>query len=340
MGGPSAEYDVSILTGLEVLRHLAPGKHRVRAVVVGPSRELYATDIDSEIPSHDELACPQTAAGFTGPIAAYASEPLWADCDVAFLALHGSFGEDGKIQGFLETIGVAYTGSGVFASSVAMNKVAAKLMMEQDGIRTPPYSLYGQDYPDATPEFLVERHGLPCFAKCPHSGSSRLMGRADSAESLTGLLEQLAAESDIVLVESAIEGPELSCPVMQYPDCTVKALPPVEIRPVASTFFDYEAKYAEGASQELVPAPQPAELIEQVQHNALRVHRLLGCEGITRTDMLCADDGIYTLEINTLPGLTPASLVPKSFEATGGSYEELLEILLSNAIAKKGRERT
>ncbi|MBD3240097.1 MAG: D-alanine--D-alanine ligase [Chitinivibrionales bacterium] len=338
MGGPSAEFDISILTGIEMCRHLMGGPHDVRAVVVTADRELCYTDIETALPPHTAFADPCGTDIFEGPFLPWSSGAIWEGCEVALLGVHGSFGEDGCLQGYLETIGIPYTGSGVFASSMALNKIATKHLLECSGVTTPPYSVYGTGH-ETTLDDLVRTHGFPCFAKCPQSGSSKLMGRADSRESLEALLAELSRESAHVLVESAITGVELSCPVLEYPDGTVRALPPVEIRPVGSSFFDYTAKYTDGACEEIVPAPQPEELLEKVRRTALRVHGILECSGVSRTDMICTDTDVYVLEINTLPGFTTASLVPKSYAADGGSYEELLELLIQGALRRHEARR-
>ncbi len=331
MGGPSAECDISILTGIEMCRHLMNGPHDIRAVVVTAGRQFCYTDVQDKLPPNDAFSDAAGSEVFHGPFPPCSSAPVWNGCDVALLGVHGAFGEDGCLQGFLETLGIPYTGSGVFASSVAMNKIATKHLLERSGITTPPYSVYGAGH-DTTLEALIRTHGFPCFAKCPQSGSSKLMGRADSRESLEALLRELSRESTHILVESAVEGVELSCPVLEYPDRSVRALPPVEIRPVGSSFFDYTAKYTDGACEEVVPAPRPAELLDRVRQTALRVHTILGCRGVTRTDMICTDTEVFVLEINTLPGFTPASLVPKSYAAEGGSYQELLALLIEDTI--------
>ena len=333
MGGPSAEYDVSILTGGEMVRHLLQGSHTVRAVVFDAERNLHMADVGPAGVPNDTLAAPANSDQFTGPFAPAASQPVWEGCDVALLAVHGSFGEDGNLQGFLETIDVPYTGSGVEASSVSMDKIATKLLLQQTGIETPPYSVYGPLH-SATLESIASEHGFPCYAKCPQSGSSKLMGRADDADSLGRLLAELSEHSDDILVEAAVEGYELSCPVLTSADGTTRAFQPVEIRPISSVYFDYEAKYTEGACEDVCPMQRPPELIQEAQDISIRVHRLLGCHGVSRTDMICSSSELSVLEINTLPGFTPTSLVPMSFAAEGGTYLQLLEILMEAAICR------
>ena len=164
------------------------------------------------------------------------------------------------------------------------------------------------------------------------------MGKAADRDSLELLLHELAQYSRYLLIESNIPGDEYSCPVLEYADGTVRALPPILIRPLASSFFDYTAKYAIGASEEIVPAPCGEELTERIKDTALRAHHALQCSGLTRTDIICCDNKLFTLEINTLPGLTPASLTPKAFAAAGGTFTQLLDIMIETAVNSRRRE--
>jgi D-alanine-D-alanine ligase len=332
LGGPSAEHSVSLASGLEVIRHLDRKQHTARAVVISQEKEFFWRDCTTSLPTLEQLESPASQADFQGPIPPALSQELWKDCDVAFLALHGSFGEDGLFQGFLETIGVPYTGSGVYASAVSMNKITTKLILAAHGITTPGFSIYGPEHPEVTVDTLVQRHGFPCFVKCPQSGSSKLMGRAANREQLEKQLMELQDYARDLLVESAVTGEEYSCPVLQRPKDTPLVLPPVLIKPVHGDFFDFEAKYTDGACEEIVPAPCSEKLGSRIQDTALRVHQLLGCEGVSRTDMILHNDQLHVLEINTLPGMTPNSLVPKSYAAQCGTYPELLDALIETAV--------
>ncbi|MFP4012712.1 MAG: D-alanine--D-alanine ligase [Chitinispirillaceae bacterium] len=336
MGGPSAEYEVSLKSGREVLINLDKNQYRPRAVVVTQSKEFYYKDIDVDIPSEDILKSPD--ASFKGPFAPFQAEEVWNGCDVAFLALHGEFGEDGVIQGFLDTLGIPYIGSDVYASAVAMNKITSKFLFSQSGLTVPPFSVYGTNYSQTSIDSIVEKHGFPCFVKCPQSGSSRLMGKAKDRQSLTSLLKKLQQSAPDILVETTITGTEFSCGVIEEPDGSLRSLPPVEIRPVGSDFFDYDAKYSEGATLEIVPAPHPQELLSRVEEVAKAAHRVIGCSGVSRTDMIYSDCKLYVLEINTLPGLTTTSLLPKAFKADGGTYAGLLDLLISSAMGKGNKQ--
>ena len=339
MGGPSAEYEISLISGHQVLLHINTDKYDIRVVVITKDRRYYCRDIQpGYVPSLEsirapgELIPPYVSPDFAGPFSAADNTHVWDGCDVVFLALHGEFGEDGCFQGFLDTLGIPYTGSGVLASALAMQKIMSKYVFLQNGLDTPPFSVYGKNNPETTLESLEQQHGFPCFVKCPQSGSSRLLGRAVDVASLKSLLQEFEPNADAILVESAVAGIEFTCPVLEYPDGSITALPPVEIRPKASEYFDYEAKYGNKGSEELVPAPRDQAMLAEIQRIALKTHAALGCRGVSRTDMIYSNGKYYVLEVNTLPGLTMASLLPKSFAAAGGTYQELLDVLIYTAL--------
>jgi len=334
MGGPSAEHDISLLSGREVLANLNKKRYKLRAVVVTIDQEFYYCDIKEKIPSLKEFSRVEKSIYFIGPFKPYSCKKIWVDCDVAFLAVHGSFGEDGILQGYLDTLKIPYTGSGVFASSIAMNKIATKFILEQNGIKTPPYYIAGKDYPHVTWQFLADKFGYPMYVKCPQSGSSRLMARVDCGAGLGTKLEEFQKYSPNILIEKGINGTEFSCAVLELPNETLKALPPIEIRPIKSNYFSFSAKYEDGGSEELIPAPQSKELLDKIKELAIKCHKILGCRGLSRTDMILskADNELYVLELNSLPGLTSHSLLPKAFIAEGGTYQELLDILIEVAL--------
>lgn len=335
MGGPSTEHEVSLATGQEILKHLDRSKYQPRSVIITQDKMFYYCDSAQETIPVEDFANPAASQLFTGPVPPAQSGEIWEGFACAVLALHGEFGEDGLIQGYLETIGIPYTGSKVFASAVSMEKIASKYIFEQHDITTPPYSVFRTNGSGASVDEIIKQHGFPCFVKCPQSGSSRLMGRADSREDLEKLLREFSDYASEILIETTIAGDEYSVPVLEYPDGTVRTLPPILIRPVNAEFFDYKAKYTDGECEEIVPAPCSEDLMKRMQQVSLKAHLILKCNGLSRTDMIVQDDIIYVLEINTLPGLTSASLAPKAFAATGGTYTQLLDILIETSIAGK-----
>lgn len=327
MGGPSEEHQVSLKTGLEVLNHIDREKYDVSALVIDTSKKFFIAKESLGL-CLEELQNPAKAEQFRGPYAPQGAVSIWNDCDLAYLALHGEFGEDGRFQGYLETIGIPYTGCDVFASAVGMHKTAAKKIFESSGIPTPPYSVY-RGTEDI--KMIASRHGFPCFVKCPQSGSSKLLGRADNLEQLEHMLTSFIKESRSVLIETMIEGEELSCPVLEETDGSLRVLNPVYIKPDDGHFFDFEAKY-EGKSQEIVPAPQSEEIQEMVKKTALAVHKVLECSGLSRTDVIVKDGVAYVLEVNTLPGFTSASLFPQSYASEGGNFTELISNIIETVL--------
>jgi D-alanine-D-alanine ligase len=343
MGGPSAEHEISLLSGRQVLLHLDLSAYNVRMIVITKKNRYFCRDITAgAIPSAEvvaslsDLAIDAGSPEFSGPFSPLDAKTIWGQCDTAFLALHGDCGEDGKIQGMLDSFGIAYNGSGVLASALAMHKIKSKYIFAQNGIATPPFSVVGREYSETIVEGLAERHGFPCFVKCPQSGSSRLMGCARDENALASFLREFGESADEILVESAIKGVEFTCPVLERPDGSVQALPPIEIRPRVSDFFDYDAKYQDNGSEEIVPAPRSAETLAAIAAIAVRVHQVIGCRGVSRTDMIMRDGTFYVLETNTLPGLTANSLLPRSFQAAGGSYSQLLDVLIATARKRRG----
>lgn len=330
-GGPSAEHEVSLKTAQGVIANLDRSKYNLRAVFVDKDKSFYYKDLTDQCFNLEDIS---NTKNYNGPFTLSNSQPIWNGCSVVFLALHGSFGEDGTIQGALDTMNIPYTGSGIKSSAIAMDKIISKFIYIQNGLSVPPYSIYGRNYSIETLEKIAAKHSFPLFIKAPQSGSSRLMARVESLESLRRIALELTIFSPDILIETTIKGIEFSCGVLEEADGSLCALPPIEIRP-KSVYFDYNAKYSDGASEEIVPAPYPEELLDRIKEVAITAHKILGCNGVSRTDMIYSDDKLYVLETNTLPGLTKNSLLPKAFKATGGNYPMLLDKLIQSALSKK-----
>lgn len=260
--------------------------------------------------------------------------PAAEKADFAFLALHGSPGEDGLIQAMLETTGCPYQGSGPAASFLALNKAAAKELFRHHGLPTADWALLAKRPEKGwKPPFP-----FPLFIKSNTGGSSLGMERVGSPEDLEPALDRLFAQGGEFIVEPEIRGFELTCGVLAKPEGGEEALPPVLIRPKASSgegaFFDYVSKYAPGGAEELCPAPVPEELTRAVQETALAVHRIFGLSDYSRTDFIVKPDGSFVvLEVNTLPGMTATSLVPQEAAAVGIDFGQLLERLIACGVA-------
>lgn len=298
MGGRSSERQVSLMSGQGVLQALR-------------SRGVAAEPFDPA----------------TSPLGKLES----AGYDRAFISLHGRFGEDGTIQGFLEMIGLPYTGSGVMASSLAIDKIHCKQLWHAGRLPTPAWETL------LSPEQLAgltERLGLPLIIKPPHEGSTLGLTRVDSLDRLPAAYEVAAALDFPVLAESFIQGRELTVAVIGG-GAAARALPVIEIRAPDGN-YDYRNKYFTDDTRYLCPAPLSEALSEEVRQLAEAAYRAVGCEGWGRVDIMLEDSNqrAWLLEVNTSPGMTDHSLVPMAARAAGISYEDLVLGLAASASLK------
>ncbi len=302
MGGLSSEREISLRTGNKVLQALDPARF-----------EAFAVD-------------PRPRSESTAWIETLAREPI----DVAFVALHGRFGEDGTIQGLLELLGIPYTGSGVLASALAIDKIRSKRMYQTAGIPTPEFLVVtAEERADPETRARLEAFGLPAVVKPSREGSTIGLSIVRDAGQMEPALELAFRHDREVLIERFAAGVEITAAVLGNRDLQV--LPLIEIVP-RSGFYDYEMKYTPGATEEIVPARIAAEHTVLAQELARSAHLALGCRGVSRTDMIVADDGIWVLETNTIPGMTETSLLPRAAAAVGISFPRLVEMLIELAL--------
>ncbi len=254
-----------------------------------------------------------------------------AGVDRVFIALHGRFGEDGTVQGALELLGIPYTGSGVTASAVAMDKILTKRIWASEGIPTPLSRVL---YPGDSSAGLEHVLGLPLIVKPPHEGSTLGLTRVGRASEIQKAIELAHLYDSSALAEEFIEGPELTIALLER-DGKVEALPVIEIR-APNGNYDFEHKYHSDATQYLCPAPLPQELLTKAQGLAVAAFKSLGCSGWGRVDVMVRqrDQSLFLLEINTSPGMTDHSLVPMAAKATGLSYAQLVMQIASTASLK------
>ena len=252
--------------------------------------------------------------------------------DVVFLALHGSCGEDGRIQATLDLLGVPYTGSGYLGSGMAMDKSVTKRMMDSLGVRTAPW--HDVHYTEADIPRLVEELPVPCAVKIVNGGSSIGVALPDTKEQLEKALRDLLRYGNHVVVEQKIKGREIQIAVLGD-----GYLPAVEIIPKGA-YFDYESKYQAGGAVELCPAPITDAAWKQVGEMALKLHKGLGLSVYSRSDFILDENGqAWCLEINTLPGMTPTSLVPQEAAQVGLNYGELCEKIVELSLAARKAAR-
>jgi D-alanine-D-alanine ligase len=297
-GGKSGEREVSLKGADEVAKALNPQKYEVK-------RYDSATDL--------------------AQLAAEAGT-----LDLAFILLHGPLGEDGTVQGFLDLLNLPYQGSGVLGSAIAMDKNLAKILYRNNGLKVPDWYMAAKKDID-NPSKILGQLGLPLVIKPTGQGSSLGMTIARSEDEIAEGLQKAFAVDQQVMVEEFIEGREITGGVLGNDD--LAALPIVEIIPGEQyEFFDYEAKYQPGASTEICPAELDDPLTIRAQQYALTAHRALQLRGYSRTDMIVSGDDIYVLETNTIPGMTPTSLLPQAAAAAGLDFTALLDRLIELAL--------
>ena len=294
-GGWSGEREISLKSGEAVYRALGKGKYNV--AMYDPLDNIKAL-----VEAKEEI-------------------------DLAFILLHGKYGEDGCIQGLLDIFGIPFVGSGVLSSAMALNKSVSKEIFRSTGLRVAEDILLSRG-DDFSVKGIIERLGRATVVKPVAEGSSLGMSVCREKEELVEGIEKAFEYDQEVMVEEYIDGREVTCCVLG--NRTLQTLPLIEIVPGASyRFFDYKAKYTADATREICPAPLSRFLTERAQSCAKKAHKALKCRVWSRTDMIIRDETIYMLETNTIPGMTENSLFPLAARAAGLSFSELLDQLIS-----------
>ncbi|PIR44728.1 MAG: hypothetical protein COV10_03145 [Candidatus Vogelbacteria bacterium CG10_big_fil_rev_8_21_14_0_10_51_16] len=332
-GGPSNEYEVSLKTGAAVLKNL-PEKYHGEDILVSKAGEWHC---------RGEVVAPHWVA---------------RHFDVAWNAMHGSYGEDGKVQHLLESLHMPFTGSHAYPSAAAMNKLVAKDYFRQHGIRT-PYAVYIEESRDA--DFIADevfkQVAPPWVIKPVSSGSSVGMSIARNRAELIHGIHHAFEHDHAVFVEQYLRGREATCGVVDsfrgkehYALLPIEIIPPKrKVPPVQGppsldghyqplqsplSFFDYKSKY-DGSTQEICPGKFTSAEKRQIEELATKIHQALGLRHYSRSDFIVTPRGIYALEVNTLPGLTEESLLPKAIRAVGSSYPEFLDHILMLALNER-----
>jgi D-alanine-D-alanine ligase len=296
MGGPSAEREVSLNTGKAILTALQEaGYKNTIGIDLEPTR--------------------------------FVEQLKEARIEVVFNAVHGQYGEDGILQGALELLGIPYTGAGVLSSAMAMDKGISKRIFLSAAIPTPRSLLFTKaDLNRDLVAEIINDFSIPVVVKSASQGSSIGVAIVEDVGNLSNAIQQAFQYSSTILIEEFIKGRELTVAIWGKDE--PKALPVIEIVPYSGR-YDYHSKYTKGATEYIVPAKLADEITLQVQQVALEAFTILGCCGIARVDiMLDSDNNPYVLEVNTIPGMTATSLVPKAAAAAGISFPDLCEKLL------------
>lgn len=299
MGGPSAEHEISLKTGEMVLANLDKNKYFAKGIKISKT-------------GHWPISPAKIKQNF----------------DLAFIAMHGEYGEDGTVQKILDDNKIRYTGSGVKASQLGMDKAKSSAKFKKAGLKVPDFSLI-----HVGPKFNFKIDvRYPVVVKPNDRGSSVGISIVESFRDLLPAIRKASAYSENIMIQKYIKGREFTCGVLEM-DGKPKAFLPTEIIPSSGKFFDYNAKYTSGASREITPPNLPGSDIKKIQQIALKAHKAIGARGFSRTDMIFGEDKkFYVLEINTLPGMTETSLLPQAAKAGGISFPKLLDLIIESVL--------
>jgi len=331
-GGISSEREVALSSGRGVLNALRKLGHNV--IVIDPihgsnitGEDIIFTDVVSrEYPSLEKLRKMQSDNSRN--LIECINSVIFDDIDLAFLALHGKYGEDGKIQTLLSLRGVKYTGSGIESSCIAMDKDYSKTVFMHNGIPTPHWQSLRKNS-NHNSAMIFSTLGRKIVVKPSDEGSTVGLRIVDNGEELAEAIEYGFSFSSKVLVEEYIKGRELTVSILGK-----DALPVIEIKPKEG-FYDYEHKYTKGMTEYICPAEIPGDIAQEAQKLALAAFDSLGCEVYARVDFLLTDSGnLFCLEVNTLPGMTELSLVPKAAKATGIEFNDLIDRIINLSLKK------
>lgn len=351
MGGPSSEHEVSLASGEVLLQHLDRNKYDIRPVTISREvRELLPSGGVAALPTgRDTPAASSSDQNMPHllpvPVSTVLQQTHEAKIDVVFIAMHGEFGEDGRLQGLLEFFDIPYTGSGVLASSLAMDKVKSSELFRLHGLLVPPYTHFlrweWERHEPIILDFIVQALEAPWVVKPVDRGSSVGVSITQTSDALRAAIAAVFQHSEHIMVQQHIQGAEVTCAVLHEDPCSEPwPLPPTEIIPTSKAFFDYFSKYTPGATEEITPPRLPPSVIAQIQATAVQAHKILDCYGLSRTDMIVQGEKIYVLETNTIPGMTETSLYPQAAKAVGLELSELLDRLIKAAIRRHQRQHS
>ena len=316
MGGRSSEHEISLASSAAIRGGLEEAGHEAVEVVIAP---------DGRWTAGGEPVVIEPSGGVL-------------DADVVFPALHGPFGEDGTVQGLLELLDVPYVGSGVLASALCMDKVLFKELMAHAGLPQVGYVAVEEGVLDgAVP--AIERLGLPCWVKPARLGSSVGIVRVGETRELEGALQTAFAHDPRVIVEASATGLEVECSVLGPTSDPVASTPGEIVLLKGEGWYDYEAKYAEGGMELVVPPRISDVAVERVRSLAVGAFRLAGCSGLARADFFVDGDEVLLNELNTMPGFTATSVYAKLWDKSGVPYPELVDRLVRIAVERFEAER-
>jgi D-alanine-D-alanine ligase len=329
MGGVSAEREVSLSSGLAVLKALREAGHTALAIDTARGYIEQGREVEL-LPEGVHAAPPESMENQLSAVElATLSEVV--ESDLCFLALHGGIGEDGTLQALFELLDLPYTGTGPLGSGIAMDKDVSKRLLRDAEIPTLPWRVARAPQYQYDPDIIREIIGYPCIVKPSRQGSSVGLYVIEEPLELDEAIRDAARFDSEVMIERYVRGRELTVGILGD-----QALPPVEIRPKKG-IYDYESKYTAGMTEYLCPAPLEEELVAQLHAYALRAFKVLKLQGYARVDFILAKEQLFCLEANTLPGMTATSLLPKAAAAAGMSFPDLCQHIVDLSLARRGR---
>jgi D-alanine-D-alanine ligase len=326
MGGPSHEHDISIKSGKNVcIALISKGFHVLPCIISKENLWISSENLIDNLNGFEKFL-ENLISGTTPEETVLKLKKL--NIEACFPVLHGPYGEDGKIQGFLEVVGIPYVGSSVLGSALSMDKLVSKYILR--GLNLPTPEFLEMDEPDY--KRVLKHFKLPVVLKAPSQGSSFGIVIVKDEKLLESSLKQVLEFENRVLVEQFISGRELTCGVLRKNN-ELKALPVTEIIPKVSTYFDFEAKYKIGGSDEITPADISDDLKMKVQKLAVKTHKAFRLGSLSRTDFLIDhEENPYILESNSIPGFTETSLYPQAAQAENISFGDLLELMFNEIV--------
>ncbi len=353
-GGRSAEHEVSLVSATSVIKNLDPKKYEVMPIGISKEGKWLSGDkvlsilkSQTAIPKQliSTLPADPTVKSLINleqnkksPKLVASGQGLGTKLDVIFPVLHGTFGEDGTVQGLLELASVPYVGAGVLGSAVGMDKIAQKMIFESNNIPTPKFSYFTASAWQKNKPLLIKdilkQIGLPCFIKPANLGSSVGISKAHNEKTLIQAINLAVKYDRRIIVEQAVANPlEIECAVLGNDNPEASVLGQIIS---SNEFYDYDAKYVDGKSQAVIPAPLPSKIAKEIQNYATAAFKALDLAGMARVDFLIQSNPwrIYLNEVNTIPGFTSISMYPKLWEASGLTYVKLLDKLINLAIER------
>lgn len=315
-GGDSSEYEISLQSAQQIYDII--DKELYDTFIVSVVKDNWAALVDNK-----EIPVDRNDFSFS-----LHNNKINFDC--AYISIHGKPGENGILQGYFDLIGMPYTSCNLFVSAITFNKFSCKSYLQKFGIEMANAVLVRKNQ-EINPESIIQEVGLPCFVKPNNGGSSFGISKVNAKNDLLQAISKAMAEDDEVIIEAFIKGREISCGVLKT---KMKNFPlPITEIITQNEFFDYEAKYTSGLTEEITPADMPSEIIEKVNILTSEIYDKLGCSGIVRIDFIVKGNIPYFLEINTVPGMSEESIIPKQLRANGYKITDVFSNIIEDAIA-------